>query len=153
MKTYSFYDAQTGLFVGKTFSSNDEQHDTRRDPVKAHTPEGLQSNRRYSRSLVKEGRSATGEVVDYQPVQPSPEHEWNSDTKRWVVSAAAADRTRKRTAALARIAALEAAQHRPLRELALNPQNADARKGLETIDSEIGGLRVSVTGSDSYERS
>ena len=87
---------------------------------------------------------ATAEcLVDYQPPQPSADHEWNPESRRWTLSETVRQRNEARTAALARIAVLEAAQLRPMRELALNPQNAEARQRLEAIETEIAGLRSS----------
>lgn len=80
-------------------------------------------------------------VVDHQPEKPSVEHEWNPATKRWELSEAAATRNATRAAALSRIAQLEAAQNRPLRELARDTDNAEARKRLDAIDEEISKLR------------
>lgn len=83
-------------------------------------------------------------VVDYVPEQPSPEHEWNTTTRRWCLSEAAQKRAQERIDALAQIATLEAAQLRPMRELALNSQNAEARQRLEAIETEIAALRASL---------
>ena len=49
-----------------------------------------------------------------------------------------------RAARLARIAELESKQHRPLRELTRDPQNAEARRRLDEIDSEIAQLRAQI---------
>jgi rare lipoprotein A (peptidoglycan hydrolase) len=84
---------------------------------------------------------ANGGVIDYQPPQPSPDHEWNADARRWDLSAAAAERIGRRAQAASRIEALERAQARPIRELAIDPSNAEARKRLEAIEGEIASLR------------
>ncbi len=82
-----------------------------------------------------------GHVVEYQPPQPSPDHEWNPATKRWRLSAAAesAERRKKENAALAGL--LENQQHEPMRRLALNPGDTDAKARLQWIDSQISRLK------------
>ena len=80
-------------------------------------------------------------VIDWRPEQPSPDHEWDGAAKRWNLSAAAADRQQRHADALARIAALEAAQARPLRELALTPGDPTALGRLREIEAEIASLR------------
>lgn len=70
---------------------------------------------------------ATGAVVAYQ--RPASEIE--------AEQRAARDRLARQ-----RIAELERAQHRPLRELAIDPANAEAKKRLTKIDEEIAALRV-----------
>jgi hypothetical protein len=87
---------------------------------------------------------ATGAVVDYQPPQPSPDHEWNASTKRWQPSAAAQARVDGRRAALARIAALEAGQPRTVREAALG--HAGALDRLAAVDAVISALRAALHG-------
>lgn len=83
-------------------------------------------------------------VIDHQPEQPSVEYEWNPATKRWELNEAAATRKATRAAALARIALLEGAQHRALREVACDPSNAEARKRIDAIDAEIATLRADL---------
>lgn len=80
-------------------------------------------------------------VVDYQPPQPSPDHEWNLGAKRWQVSAAVQERAAKRQAALTQIAALEARQMRPTRDLLRDPTDIAARARLDSIEAQIAELR------------
>jgi hypothetical protein len=86
----------------------------------------------------------TGQLVDWQPPQPSPDHEWNAETRRWQLSQAIQERRARRQVALARIMALEASQARPLRELARDPTNAEARKRIDAIEEQIVALRGSL---------
>lgn len=75
-------------------------------------------------------------IVDYQPPQPSPDHEWHAESKRWRLTAEANHRNKVRAAAIARIAELEIKQARRVRELlSQNDQQ------LKAIDDEIKGLR------------
>jgi hypothetical protein len=85
---------------------------------------------------------ATGELVDYQPPQPSTDHEWNAETKRWQLNAAAQGKIDAHADALGRIAALEAQGIRSMRELALGQPGAQDR--LAAIDAQIAGLRTAA---------
>jgi hypothetical protein len=84
---------------------------------------------------------ATKQAEGWQPPQPSPEHEWNEDTKRWRLNEAAVAKHEARAKALEQIAALEASQARPMRELALDSANAPARERLSEIEAQIARLR------------
>jgi hypothetical protein len=103
------------------------------------------------------------QLVDYQPPQPSPRHEWNPTTKRWQRHTAL-----KRSDALARIAELEKGQHRTVRETLIRachaidaiketlpeqaqPQVRDpvdrmyaALSRLEALESELARLRAEL---------
>ena len=80
----------------------------------------------------------TGKVIDYQPPQPSPDHEWNAVTKRWQPSAATTAKAEARQAALERFAALEAFQARAVRDWTLS---GDVSR-LRAIGSETVALRA-----------
>lgn len=74
-------------------------------------------------------------VIDYQPPQPSPEHEWNADTRRWRLSETAQAKVEAMVIARARHAYLVAGQHDDLRRAVLG--DAAALKRLQAIESEI----------------
>jgi hypothetical protein len=147
MKTFSFYDAATGLFVGRTFSCDIAEVKEFEAALAAHTApghaavEGLHDHESRRVDLTQESPT----VVDYQPPSPSPDHEWHDATKRWVLNETASARIATRSAALARIAQLESAQNRPIRELTRDPSNGEARKRLDAIDAEISKLREVLT--------
>jgi hypothetical protein len=156
---HAFYDPTTGLFVGRTFSTDMVDPAARERTVIANTltdlaaAEGLfdHLSQRVDLDSLARARQARPElransehVVDYQPEQPSVEHEWNPATKRWELNEAAATRNATRAAALARIAQLEGAQHRPLRELARDSNHAEARRRLDAIEAEINSLRLTL---------
>ena len=115
---YHLYDTATGLFVGQTFHTNDADPVAAAAFAKANTPEGhaVYTGHVGDHSSLKVDL-ATGELVDYQPPQPSADHEWNPQTKRWHQTGAAAAREAARRSAIARIDELEASQHRFVREL------------------------------------
>lgn len=85
-------------------------------------------------------------VIDYQPPQPSPEHEWNHDTRRWRLSESAQAKVEASVIARARIAALEASQHSEVRKALLGDRTAMG--ALQAIEDEIVGLRhIAVPGT------
>ena len=86
----------------------------------------------------------SGLVVDYQPPQPSEHHEWNETTKRWVLSQAEQKRIADIAMAKAQIEKLEGSQLRPLRELALDQYNADARYRVNQIEEQIAAHRAII---------
>lgn len=128
MKTWSFYDPATGRFTGKRFTGNERT-------LEANRPQGLAAiegeHDHLSRHVVDE------EVVDWQPQQPDAEHEWNADSKRWQRRREVIELEERSTLAVEEIHRLEASQLRPMRELALNPANEDARERLNAIEQQI----------------
>lgn len=139
MKTHSFYDLTTGLFTGQTFSCDVADPPTYARLLAANLPpgcasiEGAHDRENYRVDL------ASGEVIDYQPPQPSADHEWDAAAKRWQLNAIAAAAQVAKEVALTRIQALEASQHRAVREAALGDAAAIIR--LRTIDQQIAALR------------
>jgi hypothetical protein len=83
----------------------------------------------------------TGDIIDYRPLAPDDDHEWNGDRKRWILKPDVAERRRGQAQARARIEALEIGQRRPMRELALDSDNVEAKRRLQAIDAEISELR------------
>jgi hypothetical protein len=109
----SFYDPETGIFTGRQFRGSLRN-------LSANTPPGMKALRGRYDHRTQRVDVETGEVVAYD-APPDP--------------------GQKRNRARARIRALEAKQERPLRELSIDPNNADARQRLAEIDAEISELR------------
>lgn len=128
----SVYSTETGLFTGVIIAVHD-------DLLDANTPSGHAALIGRYDNLSQRVDIASGEVIDYQPPAPSADHEWNADTKRWQLAAAAQSKIDNHNAAMTGIARLEAAQHRAVRELALGRPAAAER--LMAIDAEIVSLR------------
>jgi hypothetical protein len=137
-KTYSLYEAATGLFIGKRLHCDDEGLLSARLPAGTLALEGTFDHRCQRLDL------ATGVVVGYRSPVPSGNHEWNNAHKLWhVTDARGAD---ERAAAIyARIQALEARQCRAVREATLG--DATAMKRLKDIDAEIKDLREELARS------
>jgi hypothetical protein len=141
---YSVYRLSDGVFTGQQIGIPDVAPD-------AHKKHALSVI--HSDCAVKLGRfdhlsqrvdiTVDGHpVTDWQPPQPSLEHEWDPAAKRWTLSAAAQERQVTRAQALEQIAALEAAQHRPIREAALGIPGALER--VREIDVQVAALRGTV---------
>ena len=116
-KTFSVYRKSDGLFTGG----------------RLHVPEAdLARNLRDGEAhvdgtvdhLSQRVDLATGAVVDYQPPQPSIDHEWNAEVKRWQLTATASVKQQARVAADAQIAALIASQHDAVRAAILGEPTA-----------------------------
>lgn len=88
-------------------------------------------------------RWTDGALVEYQPPQPSADHEWDDAGKQWCLSAAALEHANRRHFALQRITELERQQARAIREHLLG--EADALARLYAIDDEIAALRKDLS--------
>jgi hypothetical protein len=130
-----FYDAATGVFIGRSFTVTENHYAAA--AIKANTPAGHAAFEGDVDPLAQRVDLATGNLVDYQPPQPSADHEWDASTKRWQLTAAAAARKRTRAAALQQIHALEQSQHAAVRD-ALLGRGTDR---LKAIDDQIAELR------------
>lgn len=139
MRTWSFYDPATGRFTGRTFTG---------------PPSALAVNARGLAAIAGEydresQRVENGIVVDYQPPAPSPEHEWDSVSKRWRLPLAQRQAIVADHRARAAIAGAEAGTLRALREALLSPAIAalmerEAPQALATLraaDSSIAASR------------
>ncbi len=166
MKAVSFYHAKTGALHSNQFLCSDDglvvlntppghlpiegHHDclSKRVDVAAHARYLVLTDQIKSLSCQWQRQAeldaAWAQVlVDYQPPQPSPDHEWDATTKRWQLTAAAQANAAARSAAHARIAALEASQHALVREMLLG--SASAHPQLQAIQEEITALQASLT--------
>lgn len=134
MKSVMFYHLDTGILRPSHFTTSDDSL------VELNIPDNHAAIEGHHDHLSRRVDLAAGIVVDYQPPQPSADHEWNADIRRWQLTAAAQAKADAREAALARIAFLEGApSRRAAREHALGYDGALAR--LKTIDDEIIALR------------
>jgi hypothetical protein len=120
VKVYSFYDPQTGVLTGSTFCASRPEY------LEANTPRGLAAVEGEWNPLTHTVDLETSAVV------PSP------------AAAPAVDPDRQRRDTLVKIAQLEARQLRPLRELAIDPHDRQARDRVSAIDAEIAALRSSL---------
>lgn len=140
MKIFHFYDAISGVFHQSSVMTD---LDTGADEfAKINCPTGHQVHSGSVDHLCQRKDITTGEVVDYQPPSPSPEYEWNIETKRWQFSASAKDTAELHSSALIRISRLEQSQGRVIREHLLGDPTAKAK--LQAIEDEIVSLRKHI---------
>jgi hypothetical protein len=130
MRQWHFYDAQTGLFSGRKMTCSERT-------LAANTPEGITAIAGNFDPMSQRVDLETGEVIDYQPPAPDDDHVWSHEVKRWQLKPEVRERRRNRAQARARIRELEESQHRPQRELAIDPDNEAARERLRNIEAEI----------------
>jgi hypothetical protein len=136
---YHFYHKATGLFHSKMVST--DQATGAEGFAAANAPEG----HTYIAGVfdpLSQRVDLTGEkpvVVDYQPLQPSPDHEWHTTTKRWHLKPEVQTKQAAHDNAMAQIQALELGQHRAVRECALG--NTLGVKRLLEIEARIKELR------------
>ena len=79
IKTFSLYEAATGLFTGRRLQCDDDALLEVRLPPGTLTREGAFDHMSQRVDLT------TGCVVAYHPLAPSTDHEWNAASKRWQV--------------------------------------------------------------------
>lgn len=128
---YHFYDLKTGALAQFHFLTSEP------GDVEANIPDGHGViNGHYDHQCQRvELLGGTPAVVDYQPPQPSPDHEWNSKTKRWNLNAAAQGRIDRHNYATNRIQQLELKSLRAMREIQLSVDGG--KQHLEALHAEI----------------
>ncbi|MBX5462033.1 MAG: hypothetical protein IRZ28_13210 [Steroidobacteraceae bacterium] len=132
---WSAGDPTTGAISPRRVTSSDPE------VIRFNTPAGCVAIEGVFDPLSQRVDLETKQVVDWQPPQPSADHEWNSETRRWVKRVEVIASEVKRAQARAQIEALEVKQMRPLRELLVDPNDTGARARLQSIDAEIAALR------------
>jgi hypothetical protein len=136
IKTYSLYEAATGLFTGKRLQCDEDAL------LKARLPPGTLTQEGAFDHMSQRIDLTTGSVVAYHPLAPSSDHEWNAASKRWQVKTDVRQSEGRRAVVFARIHALETSQGRAVREATLG--DATAMKRLKEIDAEIAALRAEL---------
>jgi len=135
---YSVYRLSDGQFTGQQIGIPMTLTESQREHC-LKLPDGLAVKLGRFDHLSQKVDTSTQDhgVVDYQPPQPSEEHEWNAATRRWQFTALAL----QRRALLEQIEAIESLQPRALREAVLGGNNTR----LQDIDNRIASLRFQLT--------
>jgi hypothetical protein len=136
IKTFSLYEAATGLFTGKRLQCDEDARLAMRLPPGTLAMEGAFDHMSQRVDL------STGSVIAYHPLAPSPDHEWNAASKRWQIRQSVRQSEGRRAVVFARIHALETNQGRAIREATLG--DPAAMKRLKEIDAEIAALRAEL---------
>lgn len=143
MKHVTFFDAATGALHHKSVLVSDD------DAVELNTPPGHVAIEHPQGAMLdalsQRVDIETGAVVDYQPQQPSGDHEWSAATKRWQLTHDAQAQADQVAAARARHATLIISQHDDVRRALLG--DAAALERLRAIETEVSGPIKSVTGA------
>lgn len=139
---WSEYELSSGLFTGRQISGP-----TGYVPPASGTHAYVEGS--YHRDSAKVDLSASSSssvVISYKSPQPSPDHEWNEETKRWVLTQEAAAKINADAHARASIQRIEAGNARTMREvlLALLPEDHPMRSRLQEADDEIRALRANI---------
>ena len=145
MKTYSFYDAAAGTFIGRTYAGPETD-------LRTNTPEGCVAMEGEFDRLCQRVDIDSGKVVDWQPPAPSGDPlrtwAWAAAARRWVAQPTLAARKAERIVAVqAAIEKLEAAQARPVREalaalIAGGKPAKDSSDKLSKVVSEVAALQA-----------
>jgi hypothetical protein len=136
IKTFSLYEAATGLFTGKRLQCDEE------GLLEVRLPPGTLAIEGAHDHMSQRVELSSGKIVAYHPLAPSADHEWNAAAKRWQPKRAAREGEGRRAVVYARIHALETSQGRAIREATLG--NAAAMQRLKEIDAEIAALRAEL---------
>ena len=142
MSHHTIYNVSTGAFTGQEVVANNEHS------LRINTPDGCAAIEGQHDHLSKRVDLATGEVVDWIPPAPPDTDletfEWDNAPKRprWVSKPTAkAIKQGKQARVQERMDRLEAKQARPLRELLLDPNDAQARAKLAALEAQLAALR------------
>jgi len=147
VKSVMFYHHETGILHRNHLVTSDDALVSKNTPAD-HEPIEVPDGRRFDHlsqrvdvAQLRGGEHATAaHLVDYQPPQPSADHEWNASTKRWQLSAAAQAAAAASAAARARKAELIESQHDLVRRAVLG--DMDAKRQLTAIEDEILALKI-----------
>jgi hypothetical protein len=126
MKTWSFYNARTGRFLGRKYSGPNSYAVGAKELAR-NTPDGFVAIQGDFDRFTQRFDIGAGKVV----TDPSLTAERNAFEKR--------------QRALSAIAELERRQARSLRELAVDPNNAEASQRLRDLDDRIAKLRAELS--------
>jgi hypothetical protein len=134
---WHFYDKNTGLFTGCIFSA---PPDVTKETLEANTPagHGAHEHAGHINHHCQRLDLVTGKVISYEPTAPSLDHIWDSDARRWQLSADAKEKVARVGAIEAQLAALERGSSTLVREAQLGKPFAQER--LEALDTLIRNL-------------
>jgi hypothetical protein len=138
---FSFYDSQTGYFVGLTVEGSEQS------AMDQLQPGWLFLQGRYDR-LSQRVDPASGQVIDYQPARPADTdlvtHEWIG--RRWVpVPTVAGLRAALVNNLTASALTLERGTDRLMRELVLSAPSHPAYARMAAIEAAVAPLRAAIT--------
>ena len=129
---FSYYNEQTGLFTGRKLRARSVEDAELNCPEhESFVPGDIDANSH---------KVSDGKVVKYKPPQPDDRYKWVGG--KWILKAKHQRAENQSARARRDIKTLETRQLRPLRELAIDPNNQEAITRLAEIEAEIGRLRL-----------
>jgi len=136
----TFYHKESGLLNGRSLVASDNRL------VALNTPDGYIAIDHPEGStldhLSQKVDIETGNIVDYQPLAPSEDHEWDARARRYRLKPDVKAIRDRQEAAVIRISMLERESITALREAVLDKDGAMER--LKAIDDEITSLKSHV---------
>jgi len=137
MSSWHFYEASSGQFMDRAFSG--PAHGLR-----ANTPAGHVAWFGDVDFLSQKMDVETGKLVDYQPPRPSEKHYWHTARKRWLLDPIIEANRAREVEILQAIKGIDERVIRPMLELQLNPDDADAQKIRTKLMEEKSKLRAEL---------
>lgn len=133
MIIWHYYRKSDGAFTGQTFSASDGSLPT--------PPPELALMAGVSDPESQRVDTATGFVVDYQPLAPSADHFWDGDRRRWIMSTEVEARRLRERQILDELTALDASSIRIREDLAIDPRDAQALQRFNDLLAKKDRLR------------
>lgn len=140
--SFHFYDPKSGELHEASCHTNVANPEHAMEFAKLNAPPGHLPIAGHYDARIHRVDLKTGTAYDYEPPAPSADHVWNAAHKRWVLSEAAQAKFDAAAAARQQIAALEAGQHRIVREVLLG--KAGAQERLQALHDQIAALEKAV---------
>lgn len=145
-RNVTFYHRETGELHALTIVASDEAAIALNTPSPDHVAIDHPEGRNYDH-LSQRIDIASGTAVDYQPPQPSVDHEWDAAKRRWRLSGAAAERrqavahARRRKTALGHEAVLALLQH-------IANDSPDTLRVIKSLADEASQLEKVIKGAE-----
>lgn len=136
MSKWHLYDKTNGMFLGRTFTAPEAEANLDKNVASIH---GIHKEDGLIDHLSQQLDLVTGKVIDYRPLPPSSEHEWNACTKRWQRSLSAKTKEVAAATMRVRLAHLRTVmQPDIIRRLLLGDETQ--RAALQAVEDEINQL-------------
>lgn len=142
MKTWSFFEPETGRFTGRKFSGPE-------GALQPNVPDGLDAIEGDFDHLSQKVNVVTRSVEDWIPPRPldteMTRHEWDHSGRRWIATPTLqSHKLRARRRYVAEIREIESRQARALRDALLSASDAErtsAMARIADIEASIASLR------------
>jgi hypothetical protein len=159
VRRVSYYHKDTGIIDHVVYVFSDDSALALNRPSADHFPLDHPEDGSVYDHLSQRVDVTTKQVVDYQPPQPSQDHEWNATAKRWTLNQTAQAKLDARAQARAQIDTLIQTQHDIVRKAVLEQDlvrkgllaDSPALEQLRSIHDAIIALRATVQKVDTRD--